>query len=391
MNELPFRITQRPVDTRFTGLDGLSFIMYFAVILYHVTIYFSIYAYSYFPPRDPSVAGYIDFFMMMFGLLGVPFFFMRCGFFVFIRDKPQFLSSNIMKMLSVTTFWFALYIGVILVAAGNLLSLSKVAAFIFFNVPADLVGANSASGLPLYVMWDSWFIYALVPIYFLVPLLGRPQAPTNPRAALICLGFLYGLVFVLPILLQLWRLPPQGHTIFEMALVYCGAGYLLHGARHRIAALKLSWLVSAFAVLFIANALAALALYRVESPYYLQFARGYLNPMTPILCALLFAISLSPRLQIQGRLHRAAQYVSEHGLDIYLAHTLFLLAFLNTKLLPDTPWLPVMQIAYAVLIMGCSVAAAAARAWLFAGIARAKPAGALRSAPMPVPAPAERP
>lgn len=354
---------------RIAHVDVLACVMYFAVILYHTTIYFARYAFSTLPPlTDISMAGYIDFVMMSFGLLGVPFFFARCGYFMLSRQSGNFLSSSFGKLLGLSALYIGLYTVILLIAVGNFAHVKELLRFALLNDDAGVVGTGTISNIPMYFVWDSWFIYALIPIYLLIPLLAKTEPLRDWRSATICMIGMYYFVFWHTIVTGILGLRDTARSNYEFYIYYVLLGYWIFASKERLARIPAALAGTGFVVVFAANIAFGLWLYKTGSGQYLRTFRGYSAPLIPPMCVLLYTVALSAKWRVPDAIARACSSVAQVGIDIYLAHTLFLVLFLNARVFPDTHWLPVKQIGYAVLVTFCSTCVAFTRKWLFSNV-----------------------
>ncbi|MFL9939527.1 acyltransferase family protein [Paraburkholderia graminis] len=351
---------------RIAHVDVLACVMYFAVILYHTTIYFARYAFSTLPPQtDISVAGYIDFVMMSFGLLGVPFFFARCGYFMLSRQSANFLSRSFGKLLGLSALYIGLYTVILVIAIGDLSHMKEVLRFALMNDDAGVVGTGTISNIPLYFVWDSWFIYALIPIYLMIPVVAKAEPLRDWKAATVCMIGMYYFVFWHTIVMGILGLRDSARSNYEFYIYYVFLGYWIFASKGRLARIPATLAGTGFVLVFAANIAFGLWLYKTGSGQYLRAFRGYSAPLIPPMCVLLYTVALSAKWRVPDAVARACSSVAQVGIDIYLAHTLFLVLFLNARVFPDTHWLPLRQLAYAFLVAACSVGAAFARKRLF--------------------------
>jgi hypothetical protein len=354
---------------RYVYVDILTCLMYFAIILYHSTIYFARYSYSTLPHLEAiSVAGRIDFVMMSFGLLGVPFFFVRIGFFMLSKQRAHFLSRNLFRLIVLAAFYIVTYSVILVCSIGDLDHLGATLRFALLDEDAGIVGSASISKIPMYFVWDSWFIYALIPLYFTIPLLAKTEAIIDRRAASIAMAGVYFFAFVQPAIFPPLGLGLVGRDPNEIYFAYILLGYWIFCVRQQLASVPYWFLGAAFIILMILDILLGKHTYLTNNQQYFYVFRGYGAVLTPLLCVVLFSLGLSAKWRVPASVRNAVSFVARSGIDIYLLHTLFLVLFLGATVLPDTALLPAKQIGYAVLIMVASIAGAWVRQRLFQAV-----------------------
>ena len=214
-----------------------------------------------------------------------------------------------------------------------------------------------------------WFLYALVPMYLLAPLLKKMADGLTPALW----RYLLGLWFVLvPGLRTLRALLPEGpwrtvlteHGSFNLLLVGGYLGYFLLGAAlermERIPARRTLWCAALALYVLIA---AGTAWRTYSSGVYDETFKSYLNLFAPLLSVVLFLLARSYCAQRESG--RALTFFSGISFGVYLAHpkAINLMQQLWYALLHDTvDTVPEQLLLYLAILAGCvagvSIAAA---------------------------------
>jgi hypothetical protein len=337
---------------RRTMLDVISVAMYVAIALYHVIIYASEFPYSSMTDRPLyGVTPFIEFSLVMLGLLGVPFFFVRSGYFILSKTPNHFINRALIPLLAVSAFYFLIY-GILVWShlRNDKYLLYFIGFLLFGNQNTHILGIFSPTKLPQYLVWDNWFIYALIPIYALAPLIAGEQRQIPQREATFSILTTYFLLCILPIL------PTESGAFYPLqspigiSAFYFLLGLYLFIIRDRLNLVQSRWYLTLSVAMLILMICVAAWLFRIGSPVYLRF-RSYANPLLPVVICSLYAWGLTTELTVSNAIKIASEFIAKRGLDIYLSHTLVLFIFLGSRHLHTSRMLPVYQVTLALLII----------------------------------------
>ena len=235
---------------------------------------------------------------------------------------------------------------------------------ILLTARGDPAGAASLLGNLLHnpVVVPYWFLYALVPMYLLAPLLKKMADGLTP----VLWRYLLGLWFVLVLGLHtlraflpegIWRTALTEHGSFNLIFVGGYLGYFLLGAAlermEHLPSRRTLW--AAAGVLYILIA-AGTAWRTYSSGVYDETFKSYLNLFAALLSVVLFLLARSYLSQQESG--RVMTYFSGISFGVYLAHpkAINLMQHLWYVLLHDTvDTIPDQVLLYLAILAGCVV------------------------------------
>ena len=278
----------------------------------------------------------------------VPLFFMLSGALLLSRpetaDPGVVLKKRLPKILLPLLAWSGLII--LLTARG------------------DPAGAASLLGNLLHnpVVVPYWFLYALVPMYLLAPLLKEMADGLTP----VLWRYLLGLWFVLVLGLRtlraflpegIWRTALTEHGSFNLIFVGGYLGYFLLGAAlermEHLPSRRTLWAAAGILYILIA---AGTAWRTYSSGVYDETFKSYLNPFAALFSVVLFLLARSYLSQRESG--RVLTYFSGISFGVYLAHpkAINLMQHLWYVLLHDTvDTIPDQVLLYLAILAGCVV------------------------------------
>lgn len=299
------RVQSPPQPVHHPWVDLVRVLAVFQVALVHLS--FPIFFKGDLPPSAWAAANFYD----SLSRMGVPLFFMVSGALLLPKTEPLgvFFRKRFLKVGLPTLFWTTAYL------------LWSVEAYRDGSMPALRVALSMLKAVYLGdIEIHLWFLYVLVGLYLVTPLLRRlVSAAARPELAYFLLLWLLGAPLV-----ELGKRLTGYQTAFQIPLVTGYVGYFILGfwlADIRLAArgrwLALVGLLLAVAVTYFGTALLSSRTETIDAFLYSYFS---LPTVLASACAFLLLKDLGQRLD--GRPQAALRALSATSFGVYLVHIL---------------------------------------------------------------------
>ncbi|PIF52355.1 surface polysaccharide O-acyltransferase-like enzyme [Pseudomonas sp. 29] len=292
------------MHNRIIYTDTLKVVSVLAVILYHVCMHY----YTYGTPGWNSVIGYSSLTRFC-----VPIFFMVSGALLLRRaeDISSFFKKRLSKIIIPLVFWSVLYYTFYLFIN------SKLEDFSFSSAVANVIFTPAAGHL--------WFVYAILGIYFLVPVLSAISEDRKQSTLIYYTSIWFLFASLLPYIRLFgidipanfgsWYFVNEIPQFYNYS-GYFTLGYILYNTRESKPLTKLSILAFAtsatamfFLVLFDSSAKKAI------TQDYWEFK----TPLVVIMSASIFYIAKNFNSAL-SKTQKASSYLSSLTFGVYLCH-----------------------------------------------------------------------
>lgn len=245
---------------------------------------------------------------------GIGLFFMLSGALLLPlkTDTFTFLKKRISKVVFPTLFWTLFYLGANIILRGEDIEFSQILSIPF-----------STQGNPVL-----WFMYTLIGLYLLSPILSRWLTNSSKKEVEFYLG-LWGVSLCYPLLKMFVGLNEGTTGILYYFTGYAGYFVLGYYCKTYPESLKWKWILPASVIAVLAPVCCKVL--HLEVDFYDLF--WYLSIFVVILCIFYYKANegLCPKLKLtEGKFYAFMQQLSSLSFGIYLVH-IFVMRYLLWK------------------------------------------------------------
>lgn len=301
----------KPIVKNLEWASNLRVIATISVILLHVAAEM-LYDFNRIPEHQWWVGNIYDSFVRF----SVPAFFMLTGALLLpkVEDLNVFLRKRFLRILPPFLFWSLVYIG-------YYLWLKFVAGEAILFLPTlDFIGQKLLKGSE----WHLWFVYAILGIYLIIPILRR-WLQTAPDKEIHYFLFLWSIVILFKIQFLAPYRPSISLAYFADFIGYVVLGYYLSSRAFKIN--KKPLVLVALALLGIAVTIVATFFLSEANGRFSEYFYGYLSPNVLLVSIAIFLLVQQTKAPKNPILKSAVTLINKHSFGIYLVHYLVLNIF----------------------------------------------------------------